>query len=243
MIGGKRVLALIPARSGSKGLPGKNIRPLAGKPLLAWPIEAARASRHVDRVVLSTDNAEFAEIGKSHGAEVPALRPAELAADTSATVDCILDMLDRLESAVESFDYLVLLEPTSPLTDAADIDRAVTALHAASGKAEALVAVTAIHNAHPAFLVRDRGDGLLRPWQGESFGDLPRRQDLEPVYALDGSLYVTRVDALRRELTFYHDRTMGFEMPRYKSFEIDEMVDFLCVEAICRNLDAVRTGG
>ena len=243
MIGGRRVLALIPARSGSKGLPGKNIRPLAGKPLLAWPIEAARASRHVDRVVLSTDSAEFAEIGRSHGAEVPALRPAELAADTSATVDCILDMLDRLESAGETFDYLVLLEPTSPLTDAADIDRALAALDAASGKAEALVAVTAIHNAHPAFLVRDRGDGLLRPWQGESFGDLPRRQDLEPVYALDGSLYVTRVDALRRELTFYHDRTMGLEMPRYKSFEIDEMVDFLCVEAICRNLDAVRTGG
>lgn len=236
MIDGRKVLALVPARSGSKGLPGKNVRPLAGKPLLAWPIEAARASRYVDEVVLSTDSAQFAEIGEAHGARVPALRPAALAADTSLSIDFILHMIDLLESAGERFDYLVLLEPTSPLTEATDVDAALERLVEASGRADALAAMTTVHNAHPDFLVRQEEGGLLRPFARERFGALPRRQELEPVYALDGSLYISTVDAIRRERGFYHDRTIGFEMPRYKGFEIDDLVDFICVEAICRNL-------
>jgi CMP-N,N'-diacetyllegionaminic acid synthase len=236
MIDGKRVLALIPARAGSKGLPGKNIRPLGGKPLLAWPIEAARASRYVDEIVLSTDSAEFAEIGKAHGARVPALRPAELAVDTSPSIDFILHMLDLLEAEAERFDYLVLLEPTSPLTDAADVDAALERLIAASGHADALAAMTAVHNVHPDYLLRRQENGLLRPFVAERFGALPRRQELESVYALDGSLYMSTVAAIRRERGFYHDRTIGFEMPRHKAFEIDDLVDFICVEAIWRNL-------
>lgn len=235
MISGRRVLALVPARSGSKGLPGKNIRPLGGKPLLAWPIEAALSSRYVDEVVLSTDSADFAEIGAAHGARVPALRPAEFATDTSPSIEFILHMLDLLAAQGESFDYLVLLEPTSPLTEAADIDAALERLHGAANHADALAAMTAVHNAHPDFLLREVENGLLRPFLGERFGVLPRRQELERVYALDGSLYISATEAIRRERGFYHDRTIGFEMPRYKAFEIDDLVDFICVEALWRH--------
>lgn len=240
MIAGKRVLALIPARSGSKGLPGKNIRPLGGKPLLAWPIAAARASRYVDDVVISTDSAEFARIAEAHGARAPFLRPAELAADTAPSIGFILHALDTLEAAGNKFSYLVLLEPTSPLTEATDIDAAIEKLDAAGDKADALVGVASMATQHPAFFVRIDQSGRISPFAAANFGNLPRRQDLEPVFCLDGSLYLSKVDAMRRERSFCHDRTIAFETERHKALEVDDLVDFLCIEAISKNLDAIR---
>jgi CMP-N,N'-diacetyllegionaminic acid synthase len=240
MINGKRVLALIPARAGSKGLPGKNVRLLGGKPLLAWPIEAARESRFVDEVVISTDSAEFAEIAERHGARVPFLRPAELAADTAASIGFILHAIDALEAAGERFDYLVLLEPTSPLTEAADIDAALERLDSAAGEADALVGVAPMVTQHPAYSVTIGEGGRISPYGGSDFANLPRRQDLEPVYCLDGSLYLSTVDALRHERGFCHARTIGFQTERHKALEVDDLVDFLCIEAISQNLDTIR---
>jgi N-acylneuraminate cytidylyltransferase/CMP-N,N'-diacetyllegionaminic acid synthase len=232
MIDGHRVLALVPARRGSKGLPLKNVRPLHGKPLLAWPIEAARASRHVDRVVLSTDDAGFAEVGRAAGADVPFLRPAELAGDHAPSIGFILHALDALEAAGERFDYLVLLEPTSPLTQAEDIDAALESLHAAVPRAQALVGVSEIVGAHPAFAVRIAVDGLLQPYAAGAFDQLPRRQDIEKLFALDGSLYISTVAALRERRGFCHGATLPYVTPKYKSLEIDDLVDFICVEAL-----------
>jgi N-acylneuraminate cytidylyltransferase/CMP-N,N'-diacetyllegionaminic acid synthase len=240
MIDGKRVLALIPARSGSKGLPGKNIRPLGGKPLLAWPIEAARASRLVDDVVISTDSAEFAEIAERHGARAPFLRPAELAADTAPSIGFILHAIDTLEAAGERFDYLIVLEPTSPLTEGTDIDAAIERLDAAGGEADALVGVTPMVTQHPAFFVRIGEDGRISPYGAADFANLPRRQDIDPVFCLDGSLYLSTVEAIRRERSFCHTRTIAFETERHKAFEVDDLVDFLCIEAISQNLDVIR---
>jgi len=240
MINGKRVLALIPARAGSQGLPGKNIRMLGGKPLLAWPIAAARAARLVDDVVISTDSAEFARIAEEHGARAPFLRPPELASNTASSIGFILHALDCLETAGERFDYLILLEPTSPLTEAADIDAAIERLDAASDDADALVGVAAMVTQHPAFAVEMDAAGRIGPLAGGDFKNLPRRQDLAPVFCLDGSLYLSKVDALRRELSFCHARTIGFETERHKALEIDDLVDFLCVEAIYHNLDIIR---
>ncbi|PWR04540.1 acylneuraminate cytidylyltransferase family protein [Meridianimarinicoccus roseus] len=235
MIDGKRVLALIPARAGSKGLPDKNIRPLLGKPLLAWPIEAARGSAHVDRVVLSTDSPRYAEIGQGHGAEVPCLRPAELATDTAPSIAFILHMLDHLEAAGDRFDILVLLEPTSPMTDSGDIDAALAAL-AAQPAMSAAVGVTALETQHPAFAVRrDSATGRISPLGGGGFGALPRRQDLDPVFALDGSFYLSTTEAIRREGGFCHDATLGIQTDRIKALEVDDLVDFLCIEAIMRH--------
>lgn len=241
MIEGQRVLALVPARRGSKGLPLKNIRPLQGKPLLAWPIEAARASRHVDRVVISTDDAEFAAIAQAAGADAPFLRPAELANDTAPSIDFILHALDTLEAAGDTYDYLVLLEPTSPLTEAEDIDAALEALVGKRAVADAIVGVTALVSTHPAFAVRLDAQGLMQPYAAPSFGQLPRRQDTEPLYSLDGSLYGSSVEAIRRERSFCHARTLSHVMPRWKSFEVDDLVDFICIEAILAQRDLIRS--
>jgi CMP-N,N'-diacetyllegionaminic acid synthase len=240
MIGGKRVLALIPARSGSKGLPGKNVRPLGGKPLLAWPIEAARGSRYVDDVVISTDSPEFAAIAEKYGARAPFLRPAQLAADTAPSIDFILHALDRLAADGAHFDYLLLLEPTSPLTEAADIDAAIARLDEAAADADALVGVAPMVTQHPTYLVTKSEGGRISPYGAADFANLPRRQDVEPVFCLDGSLYLSKVDALRRERGFCHARTIGFETERHKALEVDDLVDFLCIEAISQNLDVIR---
>jgi CMP-N,N'-diacetyllegionaminic acid synthase len=240
VIAGRRVLAIVPARAGSKGLPGKNIRPLHGKPLLAWPIAAALGSRRVDRTIVSTDSAEYAAIAVAHGAEAPFLRPAELASDTAPSIDFILHAIDTLAADGDVYDFVVLLEPTSPLTEAADIDAALDQLVVAQDVADAIVGVTPLETAHPAFAVRCESDGRIRPLLSESFGELPRRQDLEPVFALDGSLYISSVDALRRERGFAHARTLGYVTDRFKAMEVDDLVDFLCIEALMAHRDAMR---
>lgn len=235
MIAGKRVLTLIPARSGSKGLPNKNIRNLLGKPLLAWPIEAARGSVYVDRVILSTDSQEYADIGQKYGAEVPFLRPDELASDTAPSIDFILHAIDTLEAAGDHYDILVLLEPTSPMTEASDVDAALEAL-VARPELTAAVGVSAMETQHPAFSVlRDPQNGRIAPLQGGDFGALPRRQDLEPVFALDGSFYLSTIDALREKRGFCHDATMGVPTERHKALEVDDLIDFLCIEAIMQH--------
>lgn len=241
MIDDKRVLAIVPARKGSKGLPLKNIRPLAGKPLLAWPIAAARASRHVDRVIISTDDQGFADIAVAHGADAPFLRPAELASDTAPSIGFILHAVETLAEAGEAYDYVVLLEPTSPLTEGADVDAALEQLVAAD--ADAIVGVSRLEATHPAFAVRKAEDGAITPYAAASFGELPRRQDIEPLFVLDGALYISTVEALRRERGFCHARTLGYETARHKAHEVDDLVDFICIEAIASNLDTILEEG
>lgn len=238
MIDGKRVLAIVPARKGSKGLPLKNIRPLAGKPLLAWPIAAAKASAYVDRVIISTDDRDFADIAVAHGADAPFLRPVELASDTAPSLGFIVHALDTLEADGDAFDYVVLLEPTSPLTEGADVDAALDLLvHA---QADAIVGVSKLEATHPAFAVRRSNDGAITPFSSASFADMPRRQDIEPLFVLDGTLYISSVEGLRREQSFCHGRTLGYESARHKAQEIDDLVDFICVEAVANHRDMLE---
>lgn len=241
MIEDKRVLAIVPARAGSKGLPGKNVRMLAGKPLLAWPIAAARASAHVDRVIISTDSQAFADIAVEHGADAPFLRPAELAGDTAPSIGFILHAVDTLAEAGEAYDYVVLLEPTSPLTEGSDVDAALAQLVAAD--ADAIVGVSKLEATHPAFAVRKDEQGGITPYASASFGEMPRRQDIEPLFSLDGTLYISTVEALRRERGFCHARTLGYESARHKAQEVDDLVDFICIEAIASNLDTILEEG
>jgi N-acylneuraminate cytidylyltransferase/CMP-N,N'-diacetyllegionaminic acid synthase len=238
MIDDKRVLAIVPARKGSKGLPLKNIRPLAGKPLLAWPIAAARASAHVDRVIISTDDRGFADIAVEHGADAPFLRPAELASDTAPSLGFILHALDTLEADGDVYDYVVLLEPTSPLTEGSDVDAALRQMVEAG--ADAIVGVSKLEATHPAFAVRRGVDGSITPYASTSFADMPRRQDIEPLFVLDGTLYISSVEGLRQEQSFCHGRTLGYESARHKAQEIDDLVDFICVEAIATHRDMLE---
>ena len=129
MINGKSVFAIIPARGGSKGLPKKNILPLAGKPLIVWSIEAAKRSNYIDHCIVSTDNKEIANVAKLNGCEVPFLRPKHLALDETPSIDAIIDAVNFYVNKTISYNYLVLLEPTSPLRNSNDIDNALNKLN------------------------------------------------------------------------------------------------------------------
>src|SRR5688572_8523252 len=164
MIGKDRVLAVIPARGGSKGLPRKNLLPLAGQPLVAWPVKAASKARFVDRVVVSTDDAEIAAAARAAGADVPFIRPAALASDTASSVSVVLHALDSLERDGKRFSYVVLLEPTSPLTESVDVEQALSELHVSRARADAIVGISRVLAAHPEYDVTLAPDGLIRPY-------------------------------------------------------------------------------
>ena len=230
--GGATMLAIIAARSGSKGLPDKNIRPLMGRPLLEWPISAALTAQSVTKVVVSTDSEHYADIAQQAGACVPFIRPSSLSGDSTASADVVLHAIEYLEGSGESFDYVVLLEPTSPLTEGHDIDSAYARLVADTRGAKSIVGIAELNTHHPAYAIRTSAEGLLRPAYSENFANLPRRQDIPQLHFLDGSLYISEVEAFKSCKTFYTDKTLGYEMDASKSMEIDSIVDFVCVEAL-----------
>lgn len=232
MINGKRVLGLILARGGSKGLPGKNLRPLRGKPLLGWTVDAAKQSRLLDALILSTDAEDIAAAGRAMGAETPFMRPAHLASDTATSIDAIAHAVQSLAEAGRRFDYLVLLEPTSPLRETADIDAAITKLDTTG--AEAVVSVARAESVHPAFMYFKTDNDYLQPVIPAA-DRAPRRQDVAPVFFLEGTVYAAQIESLLRRKSFYHDATLGLEVPKWKSPEIDDEVDLLYVEAIMKH--------
>ena len=232
MINSKTVIGIIPARGGSKGLPGKNIRPMCGKPLIAWTIEKALKSRHLDVVLVSTDSPEIADIARDHGAEVPFLRPAELATDTANTYDVIRHALGHYrQSAGQKFDYTALLEPTSPLREDDDIDRVLVALDAAAGEFDSIVTLGEVGE-HPSIMKRLVGRGI-EPFCKELV-QTTRRQDNAPAFFPYGVAYVAKTGVLLEENTFYTRRCMGFPIRRYQNYEIDDVYDFYCVESVMK---------
>ncbi len=232
MINTKKVLAIITARGGSKGLPNKNIKPLMKEPLVSWPIRAANKCNEVDRIILSTDSSEIAKIGLSAGAEVLSLRPRHLADDKAKSVDVILHVINECEEMGHYYDYVVMLEPTSPLTEAADITNAIIALESNRDNADSIVGISPLEATHPEYSIRERNNKIIEPAYSENFNLLKRRQEIEELFFLEGSLYISDINALKENLSFYHSRTMGFKVPRWKSFEVDELIDFICIEAI-----------
>jgi CMP-N,N'-diacetyllegionaminic acid synthase len=208
-----RVLGLIPARGGSKGIPGKNVRLLGGRPLLAWTAEAALASRRLSRVVLSTDDEGIAEAGRRCGLEVPFLRPAGLARDDTPTLPVVRHALETLEPAGHRFDAVCLLQPTSPFRRAGDIDACIAMLEERG--LDAVVSVLPVPAEHnPCWVYFEDGAGLLRLATGEE-QPIPRRQELPPAFHRDGSVYVTRRDVVMSGLggSLYGRRLGGYVMP------------------------------
>lgn len=218
MIDGLRVLALITARGGSKGLPGKNIRPAGGKPLLAWTVDAARGSRYCDRVVISTDDEAIAATAREHGCEVPFMRPAALATDTASSMDVVLHAM----LALPGFDLLVLLQPTSPLRTSADIDDACELLLAQ--QAPACVSVTPAQES-PYWMYSMTPGQALRPIVELPSG-VTRRQDLPAAYSLNGAVYVARTAWLQESRSFVTPQTVALVMPAQRSLDIDTLEDF-----------------
>ena len=231
MINGKSVIGIVPARAGSKGLPRKNIAPLCGKPLIAWSIEAGLRSQYIDLVIVSTDSNKIAGISAEYGASVPFIRPAELATDETPTIDVVIHALEYLNNQrKQRFDYTVLLEPTSPLRDEADIDRAIKQLVDNVG-ASSLVGISRTEAQNPEFLVCLSENNFLRGFDQSEIKPV-RRQEIKDVYFLEGSIYVSDTKTLIARRTFCHQETLGCIFPKWKSLEVDDLEDLIMVEAL-----------
>lgn len=234
MIQNKRVLAVIPARGGSKGVPFKNIKLLCGKPLIFWSIDAGKKSKYVDRVVVSTDDEEIAQVAKDFGGDVPFLRPVELALDTSAPAEALLHVLTTLEKQGEKYDYIIQLDPTSPLRTADDIDSALEAL-IDNKFAKSIVGMARPESAHPDFVVSLSEEKLIIPLGDGLSGKAKRRQELGELYFPEGTIYISDVEFFKERNTFYHELTTIYPVERYKQFEIDEEMDFVVTEALMKS--------
>ncbi len=230
MINGNRVLALIPARGGSKGIKDKNIRDLNGKPLIAYTIEAALKSEVIDTVVVTTDSKAIAEVAKEFGAKVPFMRPKEYAQDKSTTLSAVVHAINELSKMGDEYDVLVLLQPTSPLRDSIDIKEAVKRF--AQNEMKALASVSRVEN-HP-LLIRsiseeNRLESLLR--QNSTI----RRQDMPDYYVINGAIYINKISEINEETSF-NDNKIPYIMSKEHSVDIDEMTDLLYAEMLMGNL-------
>lgn len=235
-----RVLGLIPARGGSKGVRRKNVRPLCGKPLLQWTAETSLASRALGRVVLSTEDAEIADIGRCCGVEVPFIRPRELAADDAPTLAVVMHAVLTLEKMGDRFDAVCLLQPTSPLRRSADIDASIELLE--ESHADSVVSVQRVpseYNPHWVYF-RD-SDGSLRLSTGE-LAPIPRRQLLPPAFCRDGSIYVTRREVIVEQESLYGGRVLGYEVDRASTVNIDTPADWDRAEAMLQELASFSCG-
>ena len=229
MIGDKSVLGLIMARGGSKGLPRKNLREIGGKPLIAWSVEAGKQSQFIDRLILSSDDEEIIETVRQLECEIPFVRPESLATDASSPVDVIRH---ALESLPEKYDYLVLLQPTSPLRIASDIDRCVELCY--QNKAPACVTIVESEK-NPYWMYELQGDRRLEPVMSEA-ARIVRRQDLPKTYTLNGAVFVARADWIVDQDDFLGPDTLGSEMPRVRSIDIDSETDLVVADAILKEI-------
>ncbi|MBF0142930.1 MAG: acylneuraminate cytidylyltransferase family protein [Magnetococcales bacterium] len=225
MIDGRSVLAVIPARGGSKGLPGKNIRELCGKPLLAWSIEAARGCPELDRVIVSSDDAAILAVARAWGGEVPFVRPAAISGDRVSATEAAIHALENLTPA---YDLVVLLQPTSPLRRAEDI-RACLALLVATG-ANSVISVQEVVKS-PRWMLTLDAAGEARPLLDSGF-DGRQRQELPKVYLPNGAVYVAGAEWLKRRREFFGEGTRLHVMPAERSLDIDTHLDFAQVRLI-----------
>lgn len=231
MYKGKKILGLIPARGGSKGLVGKNTIDIAGKPLIAWTIECAKLSHYLDDIVVSTDDTHIANVCKEYNTRVPFVRPSHLASDTASSADVVIHAIDWLKENKEEFGYICLLEPTSPLREPHDIDTAIQQL-IESPDAEAIVGVSLLESGHPEFNVKIDDQGYISRYGSDTKIRALRRQDLEPVYFFEGTIYISQISAFKEKKVFYHDKTLGYVVPRHKSIEIDDRFDLIMATAL-----------
>lgn len=226
MYKGKVVLCVIPARGGSKGLPGKNVRELLGKPLMAYSIEQARQSRYIDRVIVSTESAAIAEIARQYGAEVPFKRPEDLSRDESGVVAVLLHAMERLEiDEGYSCDIIVLLHVTAPLRRVEDIDNCIEQL--VEEGSDNVFSVTEAHR-NPYFNMVEVGESAEVKLVRE--GDFTTRQSAPKVFDMNASIYVWWKERLKEEKRTLMKKSSIYVMPKERSVDIDDLLDFRIAE-------------
>jgi CMP-N,N'-diacetyllegionaminic acid synthase len=218
----KRILAVIPARGGSKGLSGKNIRLFAGKPLIVWTIKQALASRYLDEIIVSTDDSKIAKIANKYGAKTPFLRPKKLATSSAKIAEVLIHALDFLERKGQGFDLIMLLQPTSPLRKTEDIDKAIKIFF--QKNAQSVVSVCFADH-HPFWCnTLPKNDGMKNFYKQVAINK--NRQELPEYYCINGAVYLISVVLLRKEKKFITERTYAYKMPRERSVDIDTVLDF-----------------
>ena len=217
MIDQRTVLGIIPARGGSKRIPRKNLQLVLGKPLIAWTIEEAKKSSYIDRLILSTEDGEIIRVARELGCEVPFVRPAELARDETLGIEPVLHALHQLPL----YDYVVLLQPTSPLRTFVDIDACIQ--KCARANSPACVSVTKCRE-NPSLMLRLSNDERLIPLLPEMARQLPSQQFPE-FYRLNGAVYVALTIWLQKARSFIAEGTLGYSMPWERSLDIDTEED------------------
>jgi CMP-N,N'-diacetyllegionaminic acid synthase len=223
-----KILYIIPARGGSKGLPGKNIRLLNAKPLIAHSILAAQRAQNKGIIVVSTDDTDIANIAKQYGAEVPFMRPAELSNDSASSIDVLLHAIEFYENKKQFFDLIVLLQPTSPLRTSEDIDNAIQTMKVK--KAEAVVSVCETEH-HPLWANIIPPDGSMKSFLRDDIKGL-NRQQLPTYYRINGAVFISTIKAFKKNRSFIHDNTFSYVMPQSRSVDIDYEIDFKLAELL-----------
>lgn len=232
MINKKKIVAIIPARAGSKGLKNKNIKIINKKPLIYWSINSLKKSKYIDKIIVSTDSKKIKDIAQSFGADTPFLRPKKISTDKAKSFDVIKHCLKFLKKQNENFDYIILLEPTSPLTTSFDIDNALRTLDK-NKNADSLVSIAENINCHPTFNINLNNKGIIKPYLKKLDG--PRRQDLSKLFFYCGNVYISKIKTLLKSKSFYQkDKTIGFKSNKWQSLEIDDIYDFIFVESVMK---------
>jgi N-acylneuraminate cytidylyltransferase/CMP-N,N'-diacetyllegionaminic acid synthase len=228
----KKILALIPARGGSKGLPGKNIKSLLGKPLIAWTIEQAKGSKYSDKVIVSTDDSEIAKISKEYGAKVPFLRPKELATDDAKMIDVVMHAIKWLKGSGNLYDVVILLQPTSPIRKAEDIDLSVEYLF--SKKASSVVSVCEA-DCPPNWINTLPENKCMKDFLSLDIIN-KNRQEFRHFYRLNGAIYLAFCDYLLKKKSFFAAETFAYIMPKERSVDIDDEIDFMFAEFLLERI-------
>ena len=227
------MIAIIPARGGSKGLPGKNIKKLCGKPLIAHTIEAALQAEGIDRVIVTTDSEEIAKIAKCYGAEVPFLRPAELAGDTSSAIDVYLHAVSYLQGITKTkIDKFMVLLPTAPLRSAKNIEQALREFK--EKKATTLISMKEADTPISWYYQMD-GEGRVQNLGIDEKNAVSNRQVNGCSYIPNGAIYILDTELLREKRTYYCDNTIAYVMSAKDSVDIDTELDFMIAETIMKH--------
>lgn len=227
-----KILAVVTARGGSKGLPNKNIKELNGKPLIAWTIEQMTGSELIDHFVVSTDSTEIAEVSGRYGAAVPELRPAHLSTDTASSIDVLEYVIQREEYAGRTYDYVLLLEPTSPLRKKDDLDNMIR-LAGDNPDRDGVISVGKVQLEHPMIVKKIAGDGTIVPYVETTKSVYQRQQHDEALFPY-GVGYLIKVSVLKEKHTIYTSNILPYYIERWQNYEIDDIYDFKCIETVMR---------
>ncbi len=227
----KKIIAIVPARGGSKGLPGKNIIELCGKPLIYWTLEQAKKSSFLDRIYISTDSREIADVCEQEcDVKVEELRPEELAQDNTSSADVIKYTLEHLGERGEHYDYIFLLEPTSPIRKDSDIDNVIR-LACDNPDADGVVSIGEIHMEHPIAAKRIIENGFIESYI-EEHHEIYQRQQMDKAFFPYGVAYLIKIEEFLKVMSVYGKKMVPYVIERWQCYEVDDIYDLKCIEAV-----------